>query len=96
MTKLKKSFIYSIKELDKKGNMRCSIYQIKRNRAVYVGWVDFKNGCSKGADSEVLKFLVEQKYLPKYTYYLSLCSWRDEGYYCPEIEDKGYFIRCIC
>lgn len=96
MTKVKKSFIYSIKELDRKGNMRCSVYQIKRNRPIYVGWMDFKSGCSKGGDAEVLKFLIEQKQLPKYLYNVSQCSWRGVGYYCPEIEDKGYFIKCIC
>lgn len=91
--KRKKTFYYVTKVEGNKGDRISRIYQIKQNKPNLIGCVEWRYGSSKGADAEVMKYLIEHKHLPKYLAKVSQCSWRGSGYYCPEIEDLGYYIK---
>ena len=69
------------------------VTKVEGNKPILVGSVEWRYGSSKGADAEVMKYLIEHKHLPKYLDKVSQCSWRGSGYYCPEIEDLGYYIK---
>lgn len=91
--KRKKTFYYVTKVEGNNGDRISRIYQIKQNKPIFIGSVEWRYGSSKGADAEVMKYLIEHKHLPKYLGNVSKCSWRGPGYYCPEIEDLGYYIK---
>ena len=73
-------------------NRVCTIYQVKRNTPVYVGKVQFSTASTPGDRSEVFQKLIELGYIPKKMYNLSKCSWSGAGYYCKEVEERGYKI----
>ena len=91
--KRKKTFYYVTRVEDNKGDRISHIYQIKQNKPILIGYVEWRYGSTKGANSEVMEYLIEHKHLPKYLEKVSKCSWRGAGYYCPEIEDLGYYIK---
>lgn len=91
--KQKKTFVFTTERIGNKGDRRSHIYRIKRNRPINVGVVEWRTGSTPGSESEVLRYLVAKKELPKYLLKVSECNWRGAGYYCPEIEDLGYYIK---
>jgi len=90
-----KTFIYTKKSPnDKKlvGQIEINIYHVKNNKPTNIGTIFTTFGSSKGNDSEVFRYLIENKYIPKYYYNLSKNDWRGAGYYCFEVKDMGINI----
>ena len=86
-----KTFIFKklIYNINTSNNRECVIYRVKNNIPQYIGSVYYTTGTTCGAESEVFRFLIINKYLPESYYNLSKNDWRGSGYYCQEVEDKG-------
>lgn len=79
----------------KRNNRECVIYKVKNNIPVFIGDLYYSTGSTPGAENEVFRFLIENKFIPKKYYNLSQNEWRGAGYYCKEVEDKGIKIISI-
>ena len=86
-----KTFIYTERN-NKNSTVEVSVYQIKRNNPELIGKLTYTKGSTLGADSEVLNYLIENKYIPKSYYNLSENEWRGAGYYCNKVLEKGVRI----
>ena len=87
-----KTFIYTSKKPNNKkliGKRELNIYRIVRNKPKHVGAVTYHVGLSKGADSEVLNYLIDYKHIPK------RFGDINGGYYSPDFEGKGYKIMRV-
>lgn len=75
-----------------RGNRVARIYRIVRNMPKYLGFIEYSSGCSRGADSEVFGWLMDNGFITKSYRNLSKSDWCGAGYYCQSVEDKGYKI----
>lgn len=88
-----KTFIY--KEIahhnKKRYNRELTIYRIKNNTPIYIGYTEFSTGSTRGAKHECFNYLMENGHIPK-KYYNSSCSeWMGAGYFFGEVT-KHYNI----
>lgn len=62
-----KTFIYTTKEKDQKYGVKyiVNMYQLKKNVPEFIGTIDYQSGGYRGHDSEVMRFIVQNKHLPK-------------------------------
>ena len=89
-----KTFVFVVeKRPDRKKNNRLSrIYRIVRNTPKYLGYIEYTSGSSRGDESEVFGWLMDNGFIPKSYRNLSSSGWCGAGYYCQSVEDKGYKI----
>ena len=74
--KTKRSFIFS----EVRAN-ELMIYRIIKNIPESIGSLKYQKGSTKGKESEVLRFLYENKLVTKKEYNDSLEPWSSAGYY---------------
>ena len=79
----------------KRNNREARIYRVVNNQPKYLGFTQWSTGSTMGSDSEVFHWLMDNGYIPKSYYALSENEWRGKGYYCQEVEKKGYKIKGI-
>ena len=89
-----KTFIF-YKQYVGRGKTEITIHRIIKNKPVFVGRTSYNDNSTPGAISEALQYLINNRYLPLSYYYLSENSWRGNGYYCKEVEQKGVKITEI-
>ena len=85
-----KTYIYTSSPRGKGIEVR--IYRVKNNIPRFLVTASYSPASTKGPESVVFNKLMDIGEIPKKLYNTSLCEWRGPGYYCPEIEDKGYKI----
>lgn len=87
-----KTFIYKTEHKNAKygSNVTISIYQLKRNKPVFLGEVFYNTGSYMGTKHEVNKFLVTNKHLPKS--YSRRSGYINYDFYG---EDKKYYFYSI-
>lgn len=86
----KKHFCYSLRESKWKNHgyeVEVTIYELKKNEPVFVGFANWHTGSFRGGDSEVMNKLIELGLIPKKYYNYSESDWRGAGYYCPEVAE---------
>jgi len=61
-----KTFIYTTQEKKQTYGVKyiVKIFQVKNNKPEWIGTIDYQSGGYRGHDSEVLRFIVKNKYLP--------------------------------
>lgn len=86
-----KTFIVVEKELSK-GQRRYEIFSVNRNKPHFIAENLYRPAATQGVLSEAMNLLINLGYIPKKVKKLSESEWCGEGYYCPEVEKKGYRI----
>ena len=75
-------------------NREITIYRIKNNIPVYIGYCEYCSGSTRGAKHEAFNYLMDNGYIPKKYYKSSECGWRGPGYFAGEVE-KHYNIMGV-
>lgn len=76
----------------KRNNREARIYRVVNNQPKYLGVTSWSSGATRGSDSEVFQWLMDNGYIPKSYCALSESAWQGKGYYCQAVEEKGYKI----
>lgn len=74
-----------------RNNRELTIYRIKSNRPIYIGYCEYSTSSTRGAKHEAFNYLMDNGYIPKKYYKSSECAWMGPGYFCGEVE-KHYNI----
>lgn len=65
----------------KRNKITLRIHQIIRNKLKYIWELEYNLGITKGEDSEVYNFIIENWNIPKKAFNISQCAWRWAWYY---------------
>ena len=90
-----KTFIYKEVAFHNRtrNNREVTVYQIKQNKPLYIGFFSYSTASTRGAQHEVFNYLMNNGYIPKKYYKSSECAWRGAGYFFGEVENHYSIIR---
>lgn len=70
-----------------RNNREVTVYQIKKNKPIYIGFFSYSTGSTRGSQHEVFNYLMNNGYIPKKYYNSSVCSWRGAGYFFGKVTE---------
>lgn len=76
-----------------RNNRELTIYKIKNNTPVYIGFVKYSTGSTRGAKHETFNFLMDNGHIPKKYYKSSQCGWMGPGYFFGEVTNHYKIIE---